>query len=56
MPEEKTCMLINDRFSWRLLVDEEDINFDGLSNACYFADHYEKLGYKIAWDRDKWRN
>ena len=52
---DKTCKLVNDKFSWIMYVDDEIIAFDGSYNAEYFANHYEDLGYTIEWDRDKWR-
>lgn len=45
--EKKICILKNDIFSWRLIVDGEDISFVGASNADYFEKHYKKLGYEI---------
>jgi len=51
----KICKLVNDKFSWIMYVDEEEIAFDGHHNADYFAQHYSDLGYAIEWDRDEWR-
>jgi hypothetical protein len=53
--KKKVCKLTNDRFTWVLEVDGEQIAFTGHSNAEYFAKHYSELGYEIVWDRDKWK-
>lgn len=52
----KICKLINDNFCWRLVVDGEDIHFNGASNALYFEKHYESLGYKVEIINDYWKN
>ena len=52
---KKTCKLVNDKFSWVMYVDGEVITFNGKYAALYFAKHYERLGYIIKWDMDKWR-
>lgn len=50
IPEEKPlCKIINDQFSWVLRVDGKEIPFQGLGNAEYFKEHYEKLGYEVEW-------
>jgi len=53
MPKQtkKVCKLVNDRFCWVLKVDEQEIPFQGSSNAEYFEAHYKKLGYKIERER-----
>jgi len=38
-----------------MYVDGEVITFNGKYAALYFAKHYERLGYIIKWDMDKWR-
>jgi uncharacterized protein YmfQ (DUF2313 family) len=52
---ERICKITNDKFSWVLEVDKKTINLLGSDNADYFAELYAKLGYKIIWDRDKWK-
>jgi len=49
--DKKICKLINGRFSWIMNVDGEEILFQGLCTAEYFAKHYKKLGYKIKWEK-----
>lgn len=44
---DKICIIINERFSWFLVVDGESISFQGSQNADYFEKHYFELGYKI---------
>lgn len=43
----KICTIINDRFCYRLVVDGEDISFQGAHNADYFARLYTDLGYTV---------
>lgn len=43
----KICRLINERFSWILAVDGQEIPFQGGHNVDYFKNHYEKLGYTV---------
>lgn len=52
---QRICKLVNDRFSWILYVDGEEIGFTGMHHAEYFAKHYENLGYTIEWDKDKYK-
>lgn len=52
---QKICRLVNDTFNWALYVDGEEIRFTGMHNANYFAKHYEDLGYKIEWDKEKYK-
>ena len=52
---QKICKLVNDKFFWALFVDGEEIRFTGMHNADYFAEHYENLGYKIEWDKEKYK-
>ena len=43
----KNCIIINGKFSWLLLVDNQEIFFSGFHNAEYFKVHYENLGYQV---------
>lgn len=45
--KEKICKLINDQFCWRLVVDGQNISFQGGHNADYFEYHYKSLGYIV---------
>jgi hypothetical protein len=53
---EHICLLTNDKFSWLLEVDNQKICFQGSHHADYFANHYRKLGYKIKWNKNKWKD
>ena len=44
----KTCVIINGKFSWYLIVDGHEISFQGSENADYFEAHYSELGYKVS--------
>lgn len=55
MEEKKVCKIINDKFSWIMEVDGMKIAFNGGTNAEYFANKYNEMGYFIEWDRDKWK-
>lgn len=51
---KKTCHIINDRFSYILEVDEQQIPFQGSHNAEYFEKHYLNMGYDVKYtDRNK---
>ena len=52
---KKVCQIINDKYTWLLRVDGEEIPFQTVGAATYFAAHYESLGYLIEWDHDKWK-
>ena len=43
----KQCKIINLKFTWVLIVDNEEIPFQSGCNANYFKNHYESLGYKV---------
>jgi hypothetical protein len=45
--KNKTCLLINEQFSWVLQVDNFKIPFTGAACADYFEEHYKKLGYTV---------
>ncbi|MFA5398482.1 MAG: hypothetical protein WC346_20890 [Methanogenium sp.] len=45
--KNKTCLLINEQFSWVLQVDNFKIPFMGFTCADYFEEHYKKLGYTV---------
>ena len=55
MPEEKTCKIDNDCFSWIMYVDGRTINFDLADNADYFEKLYRDLGYKVIRNDNKWK-
>lgn len=55
-PTTGECKITNDKFSWVLEVDGKTILFQGSDAADYFAGVFAKLGYKIVWDRDKWKS
>lgn len=44
---DKTCRLINDKFSYILEVDGYSISFQGHSSFLYFKELYAGLGYNI---------
>lgn len=43
----KKCQLINEKFTWILSVDGENIPFQGGHHVEYFKKHYESLGYTV---------
>jgi len=45
--KNKTCLLINEQFSWILQVDNFKIPFTGFTCADYFEEHYKELGYTV---------
>jgi len=44
---DKLCIIHNGRFAYELIVDNENIAFQGFSAALYFKKHYTSLGYKV---------
>lgn len=51
----KKCKIVNGKFSYYLEVDGRTINFDGGSNADYFKEHYESLGYEVEMDLEAYK-
>lgn len=51
--KNKECILFNARFNWFLIVDGQEISFQGRHNADYFEEHYKKLGYEIIWKKEE---
>jgi len=45
--DQKTCVIINDTFSYVLVVDNQNILFGSAEAADYFEKHYSELGYQV---------
>lgn len=50
MSNKKECIVTNARFSYRMEVDDETIEFQGFDSAQYFMSHYDSLGYKVKYE------
>jgi hypothetical protein len=47
MAKKGVCLIVNDRFSYRLVVDNMNVKFQGIDAVDYFEGHYRGLGYSI---------
>jgi hypothetical protein len=45
--KEKLCIIKGECFCFTLIVDEQEISFQGRWNVDYFKRHYEELGYTV---------